>query len=100
VARPSDDGPQSSSRRPDLVPYRVLGRRAGGDHPRRGRLLRGARRWSDLSGLAGAAITLGECLGGTVTIYNPDLDPERRHAREVVELIAVLAEGLEAQAKA
>jgi len=31
-----------------------------------------------------------------VTIYNPDRDPDRRHAPAIMELIGGLAEGLEA----
>ena len=58
----------------------------------------GGLSWFDLADFTGAALSIGGGVGATITIYNPDLDPERRHARMIVELIGSVAEGLEAQA--
>jgi arginase len=58
----------------------------------------GGLAWSDLTELTSAAIDVGGCLGATVTIYNPDLDPDARHARAIVEFIGGLADGLERRA--
>ena len=58
----------------------------------------GGLSWSDLATLTGSALAAGGCLGATVTIFNPDLDPDGRYARAVVEFIGGLADGLEARA--
>ena len=58
----------------------------------------GGLSWSDLTALTRAALSAGGCLGATVTIYNPDLDPDGRHALAIVEFIGGLADGLEAKA--
>ena len=57
-----------------------------------------ASRGRELTELTRSALAAGGCLGATVTIYNPDLDPEQRHAPVIVEFIAGLADDLEAQA--
>jgi arginase family enzyme len=41
-----------------------------------------------------AALELSGCLGATVTIYNPDLDPDGRQARRIVQFVARLAGSL------
>jgi len=58
----------------------------------------GGLSWSDLAMLTRSAISAGGCLGATVTIFNPDLDPDGRYALAVVEFIGGLADGLEAGA--
>ena len=57
----------------------------------------GGLSWSDLTALTGAALSVGGCLGATVTIYDPDLDPDRGHAPAIVAFIGGLAERIEAQ---
>jgi len=57
----------------------------------------GGLSWSDLSELTQVALSIGGCQGATVTIYNPDLDPDRRHASRIVEFIGMLAWDLEAR---
>jgi arginase len=58
----------------------------------------GGLSWADLATLTRSAISAGGCLGATVTIYNPDLDPDGRYALDIVEFIGGLADGLEAKA--
>lgn len=55
----------------------------------------GGLSWPELAELTSAALSVGGSLGASVTIYNPDLDPERRYAPAIVELIGQLAEGLQ-----
>ncbi|GAA5079391.1 arginase family protein [Nocardia iowensis] len=43
--------------------------------------------WSDLTAITDAAIQPG-CVGMTLTIYNPDLDSDRRHAHRIVDYLA------------
>lgn len=50
------------------------------DYPQPGGLT-----WKQLSELADEAIRAGGCLGASVAIYNPDLDPDGTGARKVVE---------------
>jgi arginase len=58
----------------------------------------GGLSWSDLAALTHSAVSTPVCLGSTVTIYNPDLDPDGRYALDIVEFIGGLARGLEATA--
>jgi len=61
----------------------------------------GGLSWTDLATLtrsARSARSAGGCVGATVTIYNPDLDPDGRYALAIVEFIGGLADGLEARA--
>jgi len=58
----------------------------------------GGLSWSDLITLTGSALSAGGCLGATVTIFNPELDPDGRYAFAIVEFIGRLADGLEARA--
>jgi arginase len=48
--------------------------------------------WDDLDAVASAALAAGPA-GWDVTIYNPDLDPDRIHAERVVRFIAGQADG-------
>lgn len=50
----------------------------------------GGLSWSDLDAVASAALFIG-CLGMSVTIYNPDLDPGQAHAPRIVAFLADLA---------
>jgi arginase len=56
------------------------------DYPQPGGLA-----WSQLHELADTAIRAGGCLGASVAIYNPDLDPDRTAARKIAEFAAMLA---------
>ena len=58
----------------------------------------GGLSWSDLATLTRYALSAGGCLGATVTIFNPELDPDGRYALAIVEFIGGLADGLEAKA--
>jgi arginase len=55
----------------------------------------GGLAWTDLRELTAAALARGGCVGATVTIYNPDLDPGERHAGTIATFVEELAEGLE-----
>jgi arginase len=57
----------------------------------------GGLSWSDLATLTRSALSAGGCLGATMTIFNPDLDPDGRYALAIVEFIGGLAGGLEAR---
>lgn len=50
----------------------------------------GGLSWSELSALTKAAVGAGGCVGATVTIYNPDLDPDGRHAQAIVDFLTDL----------
>ncbi|HTF53324.1 MAG TPA: arginase family protein [Pseudonocardia sp.] len=47
--------------------------------------------WSDLNALTRTALTAPGCVGITLCIYNPDLDPTRRHADQIVSFAGALA---------
>ncbi|HJS67807.1 MAG TPA: arginase family protein [Nitrososphaera sp.] len=52
----------------------------------------GGLSWKQLEELAKAILSSGNVVGCNVTIYNPDLDPNRRHAKRIVKFLsAVLA---------
>jgi arginase len=52
----------------------------------------GGLSWKQLEELVRAILSSGNVVGCNVTIYNPDLDPDRRHARRIVKFLsAVLA---------
>lgn len=53
------------------------------DYPQPGGLT-----WRQLGDLTMAALTVPGCAGWTVTIYNPDLDPDGSGARRVVDYLA------------
>ena len=63
------------------------------DYPQAGGLS-----WSDLATVTRSALSTGGCVGSSVTIFNPDLDPDGRYAFDIVEFIGGLADGLEAKA--
>ena len=50
----------------------------------------GGLTWSELDTIAGTAVTDPRCKGASVVIYNPDLDPDRRAADQVVEFVCRL----------
>ena len=60
-------------------------------------LQEGGVSWSDLVSITHMALSIGGCVGATVAIYNPDLDPDRLHASRIVEFIGLLAEDLDAR---
>jgi arginase len=47
--------------------------------------------WPHLEAIAVGAAGSARCMGASVVIYNPDLDPDRRDARRLVEFVAWLA---------
>jgi arginase len=47
--------------------------------------------WQELSEIAGVALEEPRCLGCSVVIYNPDLDPERTAAARIVRFLSDLA---------
>jgi arginase len=49
----------------------------------------GGLAWDELERVATTAIE-AEPIGWDVTIYNPDLDPDRAHARRIVEFLATV----------
>lgn len=55
----------------------------------------GGLSWADLRELTAAALARGACVGASVTIYNPDLDPGERHAATIATFVRDLTEGLE-----
>lgn len=54
----------------------------------------GGLSWAELETVVDTALELSGCLGATVTIYNPDLDPDGRHARRIVAFASRLATAL------
>ena len=58
----------------------------------------GGLSWADLTELTHSAMSAGGCLGATVTIFNPDLDPDGRYPLAIVEFIGGLADDLETKA--
>ncbi|HEX6675475.1 MAG TPA: arginase family protein, partial [Actinomycetes bacterium] len=55
------------------------------DYPQPGGLT-----WEQLAEAEAAALALPGCAGWTVTIYNPDLDPDRSQAARVVDHLAAV----------
>ena len=53
----------------------------------------GGLAWSELDAIAGTAISDPRCRGASVVIYNPELDPDRRAADQVVEFVYRLMAG-------
>jgi arginase len=60
------------------------------DFPAADYLQPGGVTWQDLLDIAAAALADPRCLGCSVVIYNPDLDPERTFAARVVRFLADL----------
>jgi arginase len=50
----------------------------------------GGLTWSELDAIVGRAIDDPRCKGASVVIYNPELDPDRRAADQVVEFVCRL----------
>ncbi|HEY1000450.1 MAG TPA: arginase family protein [Streptosporangiaceae bacterium] len=48
----------------------------------------GGLSWNDLTDLVSAALRAGGCRGYSIGVYNPDLDPDRHAARQVVNFLA------------
>jgi arginase len=53
----------------------------------------GGLSWGELAGIAEAALTDARCLGCSVVIYNPDLDPDRTSAARIVRFLSELVMG-------
>jgi arginase len=51
--------------------------------------------WVHLETLADSALAVGGCVGVTVTVYNPDLDPDRGGAARIVAWLAHLVTALD-----
>jgi arginase len=60
------------------------------DFPAADYLQPGGLSWAELAEIGAAALRDGRCLGGSVVIYNPDLDPDRTSAERVVRFLAEL----------
>jgi arginase len=54
-------------------------------------VLAGGLTWQELTEAVQAALAAGGCRGLSLVIYNPDLDPDRRLARRIVEFAAEIA---------
>jgi arginase len=48
----------------------------------------GGLSWNDLTDLVSAALRAGGCRGYSIGVYNPDLDPDRHAARQIVNFLA------------
>jgi len=48
----------------------------------------GGLSWAELTVLVSSALRAGGCRGWSIGVYNPDLDPERRAAPQVVNFLA------------
>jgi arginase len=44
--------------------------------------------WAELTAVVSSALRVGGCRGWSIGVYNPDLDPQRRSARQVVTFLA------------
>lgn len=54
----------------------------------------GGLSWEQLRALASAALERGGCIGATVTIYNPDLDPGERSAPAIAAFVLEIVDRL------
>ena len=52
----------------------------------------GGLTWTELDAIAGAAVADPRCKGASVAIYNPELDPDRHAADQVIEFLCRLWE--------
>jgi hypothetical protein len=50
----------------------------------------GGLTWGELTDLVGTALSNRDCLGWTLCIYNPDLDPDRTETRKIVDVVHLL----------
>src|SRR5215471_2433597 len=48
----------------------------------------GGLSWRELTAVVSSALRAGGCRGWSVGVYNPDLDPQRQSARQVVTFLA------------
>ena len=48
----------------------------------------GGLSWAELTAVVSSALRAGGCRGWSIGVYNPDLDPDRRSARQVVTFLA------------
>jgi arginase len=48
----------------------------------------GGLSWAELAAVVSSALRVGGCRGWSIGVYNPDLDPDRRSARQVVTFLA------------
>jgi arginase len=53
----------------------------------------GGLSWAELTGVVSSALRAGGCRGWSVGVYNPDLDPKRRSARQVVTFLTEVIGG-------
>jgi arginase len=53
--------------------------------------LAGGLTWRQLTQISASALQDGGCVGWSMSIYNPDLDPDRSTARRIVEFVARVA---------
>jgi arginase len=60
------------------------------DFPAADYLQPGGLSWAELSEIAAAALIDERCLGASVVIYNPDLDPDRTSAARIVRFLSEL----------
>jgi arginase len=60
------------------------------DFPAADYLQPGGLTWAELAEIAEAALTDERCLGASVVIYNPDLDPDRTAAARIVRFLSDL----------
>jgi arginase len=60
------------------------------DFPAADYLQPGGLTWTELDDIAAAALTDERCLGASVVIYNPDLDPDRTAAARIVRFLCDL----------
>jgi arginase len=64
------------------------------DFPAADYLQPGGLSWGELAEIAEAALTDARCLGCSVVIYNPDLDPDRTSAGRIVRFLSEVARSL------
>jgi len=53
----------------------------------------GGLSWPELAAIASSALQVGGARGWSLGVYNPDLDPERRAAKRIVNFIADVTSG-------
>jgi arginase len=63
------------------------------DFPAADYLQPGGLSWGELAEIAAAALMDARCLGCSVVIYNPDLDPDRTSAARIVRFLSELVVG-------
>ena len=54
-------------------------------------MLDGGLTWEQLTDIGESAVQSGGCAGWSLSVYNPDLDPDRSAARSIVEFVARIA---------